>query len=249
MNFVFVTILIFLILIPGFLFRFSYFSSPFSKRFTASNLVNDLTWSIIPGLLIHSIGTLIVENYTNYDIKYDHIGYLLLSVNDKQIIATVFNNINEYLFQIILYNISLLLVSIIIGHLGKMIIRKYRFDRKYRLLRFSNKWHYILTGECLDFPHIKDSYADINFKVVDVLCQIGNEPHIYIGELFDWYSDDLGNLDSIHLRNPYRRKMSSDSEDPKKRYYKIPTRFLIIPYKSIININARYFHVKIEKSK
>lgn len=246
MNFIFVTTLIFIILIPGFLFRLSYFSSPFSKRISASNLIADLTWSVIPGVLFHLVATLIVERTTTYTIKYDYIGFLLLTVNDKNTIADVFVNIRTFIPEILFYNLGVLIAAIMLGWLCKSIVRAAKLDRTTRLFRFSNKWHYILTGECLDFPHISDSYNDINFKVVDVLCQVGNESHIYIGELLDWYSDENGNLDSIHLRNPFRRKLSADNEPVDKRYYKIPTRYLIIPYKNILNINARYFHVQIE---
>lgn len=251
MNFVFVTVLIFIILIPGFLLRFSYFSPPFSKRYSAANLVSDLTWSIIPSFIIHGIALAVVAKYTSYSINFNYLGYLLLAVNDKASISEVFTNIHAFLPEIFFYNLSILCFAIIAGWAGKSIVRRLKLDRTTRLFRFSNKWHYILTGECLDFPHIKDSFDDINFKMVDVLCQVGNESYIYIGELFDWYSDENGHLESIHIRNPYRRKLNRDGIIPKSesKYYKIPTRYLIIPYKTIININARYFNVTIEHKK
>jgi len=246
MNFIFVTTLIFIILIPGFLFRLSYFTLPFSKRFLAANLISDITWSIIPSFLFHFIAALFVANHTRFSIRFDYLGYLLLSINDKAAIKEVFENIKTHLLPILYYNFSVIGGAIVLGMISRKIVRGFKLDRQYRLFRFSNKWYYILTGECLDFPHIADSFVAINFRVVDILCMVGNEAHIYIGELFDWYTDESGNLDSIHLRNPYRRKMGEDEKDPSKRYYKIPTRYLIIPYKSIVNINVRYFHVEIQ---
>lgn len=101
-----------------------------------------------------------------------------------------------------------------------------------------------MSGECLDFPHTPDSFSEVNFRVIDILCGVGGETYIYSGELFDWYVDELGELESIHLRNPYRRKIRDDfAAEPTNSRYKIPTRFLIVPYKSIININVRYFAV------
>jgi len=244
MNFIFVTVLIFIILIPGFLLRLSYFSAPFSKKFTGTNLIIDLTWSILPGLLIHFIATLLVPIFTTYSIRYDYVGVLLLSITDKVLIPEIFNNIQKFLPQIIGYNLCILAFSIITGYVGKSIVRHFKLDRKWRFFRFSSRWYYVLSGECLDFRHVPDSYEDINFKLVDVLCQVGNEQVIYIGELIDWYLDDAGNLDTIHLRNPFRRKLSADDKPIAERYYRIPTRYLVIPYKNIININVRYFAIK-----
>lgn len=55
MNIAFTSILLFIILAPGFLFRISYNSSKLSVKDPNRNLVNDLTWSILPSIILHTI--------------------------------------------------------------------------------------------------------------------------------------------------------------------------------------------------
>lgn len=241
MNFVFVTVILFCILTPGFLFRVGYFSPPFSRKFTTTNLINDLTWSIVPGLLIQFTCIGLIECCSDYKIRIDYIGALLLSINDKALITEIFNNIHSHLAPISIYNILLLSFSYVAGFLFHRIVRWQKLDRRYRVFRFTNKWHYILSGEYLDFPDVKDTYQDIDIIIVDVLCIIGNEQYIYSGQLLYHYYTDTGDLDTIHIKYPMRRKLSDDNKED--RYYQIPSKFLMIPYKTVSNINVRYIRL------
>ena len=242
MNFIFVTVLIFILLVPGFLLRLAYFSAPFSRKFTGTNLIADLSWSIVPALILHFIGIGVVEHFSNYYFQFDYLGPLLLSITDKDLIKAIFLNIHAHLWPIFLYNLMLMGFAIVLGYLGKYLVRELKWDRKSRFFRFSNRWHYILTGECLDFKHIPDKYEDINFKRLDVLCQVGSKQFTYMGELIDWYLDEKGDLDMLHLRNVFKKEYGTTAVTL------IPTRFFIVPNKNIININVRYFNVVIESS-
>lgn len=183
---------------------------------------------------------LTVETLTTYIFRFDYLGSLLLSVDDKYVVKAIFTNIHEYLLPIVLYNFTIMAVALGAGYLGKYLVRVFKLDRRFRFFRFTNKWHYILSGECLDFPHIDDSFEEINFKIVDILYQVGAQQYLYIGELLDWYLDEKGDLEMLHLRNPFKKKLgATDSE-----IERIPTKFLVLPYKHVININVRYLHVE-----
>ncbi|MPT35243.1 MAG: hypothetical protein E2604_09160, partial [Flavobacterium sp.] len=66
MNIAFTTVLLFIILAPGFLARIAYNSSKLSVADSNRNLVNELTWSIIPALTLHIIFVAIIQNATRY---------------------------------------------------------------------------------------------------------------------------------------------------------------------------------------
>lgn len=242
MNIAFTSIVIFFILAPGFLFRISYHSSHLSIRSRRNNLVNSLALSIIPGIVIQVLFLMLVENVTTYSVDFSVLGNLLLGNNDPSLVSNSFYVLRRDLWNILFYNSFLFLVAFLGGHFCRLFIRVLRFDRRFRTLRFSNRWFYIMRGECLDFPHVPDSFGDIDFRSVDVLCRVGNQSVIYIGEMFDYYTDEEGNLEAIHLRYPFRRDFEDDGDDEGK-YYEIPSRFLIIPMKDIININIRYFNL------
>jgi hypothetical protein len=118
-------------------------------------------------------------------------------------------------------------------------VRYFKLDRKVRMLRFSNKWHCILTGECFDFPDVPDHFEDISFKIVNVLCKVNGKSVLYTGEYFNYYIDSKGDLETIHLKYPVRRYLDDDKA---KTYDQIPSRYLVIPSNDIININLKYIH-------
>jgi len=131
----------------------------------------------------------------------------------------------------------------LIGFLFKFLVRSLRLDIRIDFFRFSNKWYYILSGEILDMDNYRFGSRDITITGVDVLCNVGSEPIIYVGQLVSYYLNKEGDLDAVLIRYPLRRKLSDDESTPED-YYSIPGDFLYIPNKDIINLNVRYFRVE-----
>ncbi|OQD44104.1 hypothetical protein BUL40_00685 [Croceivirga radicis] len=246
MNLAFSTILIFLILAPGFVFRISYNSTRLSVKKKDVTLINELTSSIIPSIIFQVIFLFLIEKLSNYYIDFQVLGNLILGNDDGKIITESFQNIRLNLAPIFYYNIGLFSLAYLLGHSARGIVRYFKWDRKYRFLRFSNKWFYILRGECLDFPYVPDTYEDISFQIVDVLCSIEGRRVIYMGEMFDYYIDGNGDLEAIHIRYPVRKEFDKNSvlNGTDTRQKEISSRFLIIPMKNIININIRYINLE-----
>ncbi|PAM96284.1 hypothetical protein B4N84_02355 [Flavobacterium sp. IR1] len=237
MNIAFTTILLFIILAPGFTARNAYNSSKLSIIDRNRNLVNDLTWSIIPSLALHTFFIVILHNTTNYYIDFEQLGNLILGVANKS--EASFRQLGDYKYAIFIYNLILFTTSFLAGFLIKETVRKFNLDRKIRYFRFSNKWHYIFTGECLDFPDVPDHYEEITDKIINVLCKVNGRNILYTGEYFNYYIDSKGDLEAVHLRNPIRRYLENDEVSDEK-YYVISSRYLVIPNSDIININFRY---------
>lgn len=241
MNIAFTTILLFIILAPGFLARTAYNSSKLSVKDTNKNLVNELTWSIIPALTFHIIFIAVIHNTTDYYIDFELIGNLILGTKPPEKATESFATLGDFKYAIFLYNLSLFTFSFFTGFLFKKLVRKLKLDRKIRYFRFSNKWHYIFSGECLDFPDVPDTYKEITDKIINVLCKVNGKTIIYTGEFFNYYIDSKGDLEGVHLKYPIRRYLEKDGSEDNK-YYEIPSRYLVIPISDIININFRYFN-------
>jgi hypothetical protein len=133
-------------------------------------------------------------------------------------------------------------VSFCAGHVSRKLVRILKLDRKLRLFRFSNDWHYLLSGEFLDFPEVPDNPEEVSFKLVNALTNVGGKQMIYIGELIHFTLSDEGGLENIVLKDAKRRLLEDDLLE--NRYYEIPGRYITIPYKTIININIRYFYLE-----
>lgn len=240
MNLAFTTVLLFILLAPGYLARRAYKSSKLSVKVLNKNVVNELTWSIIPALTLHIIFIAVIHNFTDYYIDFQQLGNLLLGTKETNDSISTFQKIGDFKYAIFFYNLAIFIVSFFVGYLSREIIRATKLDIKVRYFRFTNKWHYIFSGECLDFPDVPDHYEEITDKIVNILCRVNDKNVLYTGEFFNYYIDPNGNLEAVHLRNPIRRYLEKDDGDVKD-YYVIPSRFLIIPNADIININFRYF--------
>jgi len=154
--------------------------------------------------------------------------------DDKEAYADIF-------FSYLYYCTFVMTVSFFVGHLSRKLIRVLKFDRQYKLFRFSNDWYYLLSGEFLGFPEVPDHPEEVSFKLVNVLTNTGGEQLLYIGELIHYTLSDEGGLDNVVLKDAKRRLLQNDDADD--RYYNIPGRYITIPYKTIVNINIRYFYL------
>lgn len=243
MNIAFTTILLFIILAPGFIARGAYNSSKLSINDTNKNLVNELTWSIIPSLTLHILFIAIIHNFSYYFIDFQQLGNLILGVTTFNNVEESFKQIGDFKYAIFSYNLILFTFSFLIGYGFREIIRYFSIDRKVRYFRFTNKWHYIFSGECLDFEDIPDRYEEITDKIINVLCKVNGKSILYSGEFFNYYIDSKGDLEAVHLRNPIRRDLDKDTGNDED-YYVIASRYLVIPNSDIININFRYFSLE-----
>ncbi len=142
----------------------------------------------------------------------------------------------------LLYCTFVMTISFFAGHASRKIIRVLKFDRKFKLFRFTNDWHYLLSGEFLDFPEVPDHPEEVSFKLVNALTSVGSQQMIYIGELIHFTLSDEGGLENIVLKDAKRRLLQDDLSE--NRYYEIPGRYITIPYKTIVNINIRYFYLE-----
>lgn len=243
MNIAFTTILLFIILAPGFLARSAYNSSKLSVSSANINLVNELTWSIIPSLTLHTLFIGILQNISTYYVDFEQLGNLILGVTASNKAEESFRQLGQYKYAIFAYNFSLFGLSFVLGYFFRKFVRKMKLDTSIRYFRFSNKWHYIFTGECLDFPDVPDHYEEITDKIINVLCKVNGKTVLYTGEYFNYYVNNNGDLEAVHLRNPIRRYFEKDNAEDAD-YYVIPSRYLVIPNSDIININFRYFSLE-----
>jgi hypothetical protein len=171
--------------------------------------------------------------YFDFDLK--RVLSMALLQNDNAGYGDIF-------VSYLLYCTFVITVSFFAGHTSRKIVRLLKFDRKFKLFRFTNDWHYLLSGEFLDFPEVPDHPEEVSFKLVNALTSVGAQQMIYIGELIHFTLSDEGGLENIVLKDAKRRLLQDDLVE--NRYYEIPGRYITIPYKTIININIRYFYLE-----
>lgn len=240
MNVALSTFLIFIFLLPGICFRRFYYTEQFSKEYFKQTVFGLFLSTLIPSLFIQSLWFYLVQIF-GYKVDLMMIEELM----SKEPESLVFRNLQNNLFNIIFYYLTIILFSSLSGYFLKILIRNNKLDRRYKLFRFRNNWHYILSGEFFDFKKsaydlTKDSPEEIDYIFVDALVQTKEGTIIYEGIFFDYeLSDELG-LDTITLREVRRRYLQYDYSNKKSKYYHIPGHILVLKYSEIINLNFSY---------
>lgn len=112
-----------------------------------------------------------------------------------------------------------------------MIVRYFKLDIKWKLLRFKNQWYYVFSGEINSFKKFKGnsnsidligsiSGAENQYKYypphVDILVdECGTNANLYSGYLVDYdlNHDNLNELDKIYLLRAHRYKKKKEGID------------------------------------
>jgi hypothetical protein len=233
------TLFLFLFILPGITFKRAYLSSVFSRKLKFSGILDEVFWALFPSIIMHMLSyclILVADSILHFDFDLRRVlSIALLQQNNEAGYADIF-------IAYLLYCSFVMTVSFFAGHASRKVVRLLKFDRKFKLFRFTNDWHYLLSGEFLDFPEVPDHPEEVSFKLVNALTSVGTQQMIYIGELIHFTLSDEGGLENIVLKDAKRRLLQDDLSE--NRYYEIPGRYITIPYKTIVNINIRYFYLE-----
>lgn len=245
MNFAFNTILLFLVIFSGLVARRSYFSKEFSKNYIKKNTFDELVGGIFIGVVLQMTGILVLSRYCDVVFNFKALGYLLVGAKDDRNVADSFINVQNNLGNILFYNISLILLAIAVGFCLRIIVRKLKIDRKWRFFRFDNEWHYILSGEILEFPSAKISGKKVNAqsfgnKYVNVLTQVDDHFVIYSGLLVESFLSNEGGLDLLCM-NGVKKKIIKKEKEAETYEHPMSIDVFVIPYSQILNLSITYY--------
>ena len=249
MNFAFVTLVVFIFFLPGFLFLASYHNGKYSRRYIKTSIFNDTSRAIIPSIIFHSLAFYTIKSldYFETTISFRAIGVLVMGSRNDNTIETIFNdNIGFYSLEILLYLVVSAVAGFLMGRLLVNLIRIYKLDLKYEFFRFDNEWYYALSGEIIGwkrFEGIKKykELTDENKLVAfaDVLCNLNGNLIIYSGTIIEFYLDEQG-LDSIYFKRCRRRSIDSDPSNPDE-IIEIKGNVFILPGSDVVNLTVTYY--------
>ena len=261
MSFAFGTIVLFLIVSPGLLFKINYNTTEYSKKVSNRSVLDELILAIIPSIFLHIFGLWLAKEITGYTILYNDFGKILIGIKNENTIDLIINNFQKNITPIAIYCIWINLMAIFIGHTLRIFIRFAGFDIKYRILRFTNKWTYLLKGDSLQFPQHYDTLNIkylIDFIMVDAIVWKEDETIIYTGILNDFYTNRDGELETIVIdtikeidskqsqRNNQQLKLFGSDEVQNEKIQDgdvIEGTQFVIPYSEIKSLNLKYYTI------
>lgn len=159
MNFAFSALLLLLLYLPGPIFLYSYYGRlsrygeiPVSSgSFTGRGLA-----SLLAALIIQSASLAIVTKTSQFNQLIPRpdlysLTTLLSGQGDKGDYTHALQASVAYPVATASYFIFTCLLAAIIGMLTHYSVRRLRLDHRYRILRFSDQWYYLLSGEIFEF--------------------------------------------------------------------------------------------------
>ncbi|MBU1170014.1 MAG: hypothetical protein KKD44_10670 [Proteobacteria bacterium] len=235
MNIAFSTLVIIMILSPGFIFKKSYSWGDGGFFDEYKPLSSYTAICVIISIFFNLIAVSIVEGLHLYKVEIDTILDILIS-------SKTFKHgpiVSSYK-QILIYFFVLYLSSWLLGKLLQKIVIKTGIDIKLPwLFKFEAPWYYILKRP-------KDGYGkEIKNPVIfiDVTVGIEGTSYLYRGVLQDFFFDKGGNLDRIFIEGVCRRNFPFSGKVSTGWVEFTSDRFLV-KYKDITSMNVTYYKLQ-----
>lgn len=246
MNVALPALIVFLLLLPGFIIRTrlkraersSLDFSPFSQVVAEAVL-----WSLLAHLLWLVLSAAVFKQHFEPLVLMKLLSSAPQSQTDAALsVANRFNWIGSYF-------VSLFLASFLLPALVRWVTSKYRLDRSGAplafLFRFHDApWYYLLTGA--DFAE-EDAPDAI---VVSAIVEVAKEAVLYVGVLDEFYVDAEGQLDRMVLQGVSRRPVAADrsgrAEEELERFYQVDGDSFVLRYSEAITLNIQYVRLTSE---
>ncbi len=239
MNVAFSAVVLFALVLPGFLFRQSFLKAegeyvlldfkPFGRATVAA-----FVWAVI----FHAIALGIVDVFTAWRFDADTLLRLLAGERTTSV-ERALDQSAQHWNQIALYFTGLAAAAWLLGSLLRRLVTSRKWDRSDSrlapVLRFDTPWYYLLTGYDEDEPP--------HLVVVTTIVQVGAECFLYRGILVSFFLDSQGQLDRVVLTSVERRPIQQDRTDAdphEERFYPIDGDRFVIRYAQMITLNVSY---------
>lgn len=241
MNFVFSTILLVLLLLPGGVAIRGYFSSVSGKNSSRQVPFDELLLrGIILSIIIHSLFLIVVLPALNYKPRI-YLLYTLIAGEDFKEAESEFR---LHVIQFFTYIITVIAFSWLAAKFVRRQVRNYNIDLRYISLT-SNYWYHIFSARFLEEEDVDGTLADTDLIWLDILVE---NNIIYSGILHEYYySDSKDELETIVLKNAYKSCFSNADGGPQlKTITPLPVDgdMFIIPFKTVLNLNVYYLRIE-----
>ena len=252
MNIAFTSLVIVLFLLPGIVSLRAYFSGVFSDEFVERldklSVAQLVVRAILPSLSLHYLGLQISGAMDWGTIDFEQLISLLIGRKEDSFATPFSENLSIWQGRIVLYNLVVNAVAFILGSAARIVVRSYRWDRKYQLFRYANEWHYLLSGEILEIQkQIEGAAQDhVDLRYVTAMVDVNDQTMIITGILENYkLSRDKG-VRYLTLSEARRRPLSWDAKPEQEGYeafYQLPGNYLVIPFQEIKNLHIEYIQL------
>ncbi len=261
MNFAFPALLVFLLVLPGIILRYSYARGPWGWASPTSmrRVSEELAYGVAFALVLHALWLCLVR-WLGFTPDVEAMVLLLVGDfgRDSEQLDRVVSSLAGHYTGVAAYLVSLYASAGLAGNLGHRAVRRLGLDHLTKTFRFDNYWYYMLTGEVLDFRENGAEGRAVDGVYVSAVVDHASGSYLYRGIVTDFTFDRDGALDTVVLTDAHRRRLVDDREDdglplpvgpsePDERYYEIRGDFLVLRSAEMRTLNLDYFAVTLEE--
>lgn len=267
MSFAFAALALFLIALPGILFRFNYRRLDQGSGVFLGTAVEETAYGIAIAAVIHYV--LLVVLGLNDNLDYRHL-LSLVAGEEEAPRGVALQALTESFWEIGAYLLVSAIIGMVLGWISRITIRFFHLDLYLEGMRFPDKWYYIFNGEDNilmelsenggkpGWRQLRNTIKSIEGVHVTMVVQQGDQILLY-GGIPIRYQLDKGKLDRIILKNPYRLPLPEvwgpdveeiyllDGPAPGSGvpYYPISSSLFVVNYSDVRTIGFKYFKVEI----
>lgn len=252
MNLALPALLVFALLLPGFVFR-SRFKRAERVSLDYSPFGQVVTQAVLWSAALHTAW--LGGAYLLLGQRLDTGALLGLLVSSPVLQERSVQAVAGRDGRVALYFGSLLVFAWLAPSLLRAVVVHYRLDRHQswfaRFFRFTGApWYYLLTGA--DFRS-REEEPDLIY--VTAIVNAAGAPMLYRGVVDDFVVGEDGQLDRLVLQNTTRRPLAADKPSPgelpardswrtsapvPERFYTIDGDFLVLRYSEMLTLNVEY---------
>ncbi|MEJ2044479.1 MAG: hypothetical protein P8X74_05490 [Reinekea sp.] len=242
MNIAFPAVVIFLILLPGAIFRTTFNISEDKSYFGQMPLSKAATVSFIYAIFLHLLWLIITIYIFKIKIDFYTLFVLLTSYQGRMDAALV--AVSSSIYKVFTYFITLILFSGILGISLRYLVNKFKLDHGdswlAKVCRVNTPWYYYFTD------HYSDHKEEPVYIIVSALVDVAGSGVIYEGFLKKWYTDRDGKLDRIVIEEAVRWPLDLRSDTPiskaKTDTFDIFGHNLTLKMSEVQNLNIQYYY-------
>lgn len=219
------------ILLPGLTFRRFYYANQFAKEYTKGEWNERVIPVTLWGVIINSVIFLVVGYFSPASIQN------ILSDFGK--LSTLTTSKDTFILWSAGYVASSTAIGAILGYISYKVIRGFRLDIHFPILRYSNQWHYHFYGELTTTQGKENTpKGKVLFPWLDVALRTNNEnkPNKMVQGVLVNYSleESTGNLEYLYLEKAHRYC------EQNKDFKRIPGDLFVVPFNNVVDMNIRY---------
>lgn len=144
MNLALGGLIIFLLLIPGGLFRIFLIKSESFENPLDTSKIAEITFVLVPALTIHYFGYKYVINYSDYNVRLDQLYYLVSGKGEEKLELEKIVQPSFLLFLKYIFTSSI--IAAFIGYVFKKFILYFHLDLRYNIFSITNEWDNLLSS-------------------------------------------------------------------------------------------------------